>query len=81
MGGAGILDVHSSLKKLDIEAYLKSFFPPFSFPHLQSLTYTHGLSSIYRTSVAPGSGGGAGEQAFFVPLKDRAVRFSPWGSE
>lgn len=79
--GAGILDVHSSLKKWDIEAYLKPFFPPFSFPHLRSLTSTHGLSSVYRTSMAPGGGGGAGEQALFVPLKDWAGRFSPWGSE
>lgn len=31
--------------------------------------------------MAPGGGGGAGEQAFFVPGKDWGLRFSPLGRE
>lgn len=53
--------------KKDKYELLLIFFSPHLSRHL-----THGLSSIYRTRMAPGGGGGAGagEQAFFVPVTD-----------
>lgn len=65
---------YSSLKKLDIESYLSSFFLIFFFPHLNH-RLIHGLSSIYRTRMAQGVGVGPENRLSLLPW-----RTGVWGS-